>query len=33
VRFGGGSQDEARRLLDALETLAGGGPVELGAIR
>jgi 2-methylcitrate dehydratase PrpD len=33
VRFGRGSQDDARRWLGALETIAGGGPVQLGAIR
>jgi 2-methylcitrate dehydratase PrpD len=33
MRFGGASDDDARRLLDALENIAGGGPVELGDIR
>jgi 2-methylcitrate dehydratase PrpD len=32
VRFGGAAESEAQRLLDALETIADGGPVALGSM-
>jgi 2-methylcitrate dehydratase PrpD len=33
VRFGGAADSEAQHLLDALATIADGGPVALGGIR